>query len=63
MISPPKRPKLFDTINASEFMGSPLKDNCKIEVMDESLRAVVAPRNFWTNEEECLTGIPLADAQ
>lgn len=61
-LSPPSRP-LATNISATNLMGSPLKDDCEIDVMDESLRAVVAPKNSWTDEEECYTGIPFSDVQ
>lgn len=39
-------------------MGSPLKDNCAVEAIEESFDLWTEPPKAWTKEEEGLGGVP-----
>lgn len=46
-----------------DLTGSPLKDTCKVELLDESYHQTIQPDTLWKDIEESYSHIPLADAQ
>lgn len=48
--------------DTSAYMGSPLKDDCTIDAIDDSLDMLVETTTPWDKNEEYLKGIPQVDA-
>lgn len=52
-----KKEKQSEESNSSMLMGSPLKDDCEMDMIDDSFELNGPICNSWTKEEECFGAI------
>lgn len=50
-------------LNRLNLTGSPLKDSCNFEPLDESLHEELITKNAWNDDEETFHCIAMAEAQ
>lgn len=46
-----------------DLTGSPLKDSCQFDLLNESLSEELQKKNAWNDEDETFQTVPIGDAQ